>query len=956
MITDPLNRRHARLLNLLMAFLSVAAGIGMCYGQPLELKGCAVNPQRTDTKVVDVLSLSSGNFLVASRFTEGGNERWAVDEIDCSGDICASMEFDRRVNALCLSPSAEHYYVLGGAEPLTGDTTGFIATIEKRLGLFEEHCRELTPGELYDGCLITDNGPWLMTTGVGPSGYGDNTEDSTFVSGYDVASLCPAWPPEKWAPLELNGSTLVGEKIDCGPKGEYVVVSGRYVGKPLIEGTPLNAAGQDDGFVAAFDASSSFSLRWVESLGTERPEVHTRHVTQTEGETVWVISSSATEASLFAYHLPNGKPIGSKPIGTSEGRHGKLRALDIALFDRQVVVLITFEDEWSFPLGYTLGLTGVALLRYDAVARLQSVQQLPPKAFFECGALDISSDRLAVGYGDSVYHGKNDSAYVPTLVAFKKGEVLAAEDIFKCILSLGGYPYTAVPSGTTRAVGGAWFPSSAIVSLPFMDPRIDLAGEELEFERTAGMASIAGSDWFRKAINATPGTHTSQSTPNPAVLFVIDGDPSLSPSFSPALFHQVQSTEDESSPSGDTSLPTAASSKAPAEHATQVTSLAVAQTIGVAAGIAVGTNPVNVFPALPPSGTDPHHAYGSAVYAGLCRTESKWAGIASDDEVGVDKVAATLPVVLMPVSTVHRIPFQNQKTDSLDASLISIRDALECLAGFAVVIVTAGNNAGPVRNGSGGYYPAAFRSAAESPGLHDNMLVVGATRNPIDQPYTLTNYGDEVDLWAPGQGLQIGGTTNSGTSMAAALVAGVVVRLLADTPERKSGPPVRNPSAIRNWLLTAGCGSDRYEWCAPLPDGSTTYQFLNASGSRIALWQARWGLASPDFSLDGDGDTITNGMEFLTGSNPTHADFVPWKFQTGREGTNGFLEFEAAAHVTPRDLLPEWSPNINLWLPLLGGTWSETGMSGGMKQMRYDFSTSPSAIRQFFRVTVREKP
>ncbi len=929
--------------------------------RPLELQDCLIDPQREEMKVVDVLTLETGDVLVAYRFEEQGREFWAVENLNCEGKVTASIVYDRRVNALNLSPVKDRYYVLGGPVPTSGDTTGFVSTIEILASTATEICREHTPAEIHDACLVDlDGQSWLMTTGVAPTSFGSDSVVSSFVYGFDVSdNICPQWPAKKWVPLDLNGGRLTGSSIDFVPSRQSIVVSGLFVGKPLVEGGAWGDAGDMDGFLMSFtmkDGEPGLVQNWGRSLKFERPETLTRHVTQTGGGTIWVISSSGVESLLVAYDVLDGKSFGKKSIGSLVVGGSRLHALDIALLEDHVVVLVAFDGEWKFPLGYGLLGEGAAVLRYDVKARLQSVQALSiPRKFYECGSLDSLSERLTIGIGEDIYDGKNDPDYVRTLVAFDPGAPMIEEDIYKELIACGGCPYIAVPQGNTRAVGGAWFRSADVIGLQFK-PLIEFAGEDIEFERTSSSSSTPGSDWYREAIGATAGTLTSASTQNPAVLFVIDGDPALSSSFVTSQYHQVQGTDDESGDPLDTALPTKSSSAAnAADHASQVTALAASNSAGIANGIQLGINPVNVFSAVPPSSSTPQYAYASAVYAGLCRADSKWFGIASGDSVGVDKSAAGLPVVFMPLSTVNRIQFDNKQVDSLDASLVSIRDALECLASFAVVVVTAGNNNAPVVNSDGGYYPAAFRTDSKSPGLHENIMVVGGTRYPVNQPYTQTNHGPEVDIWAPGQDICVGGVSNDGTSLAGALVAGALARLLADMPEKTSGVPVRNPSAIRSWLLTDGCGSRRMIWATPPSPTEPSFLFLNASGSRIGFWKSVWGIADGQLRLDTDNDTTPTGMEYLKGTNPKAADFAPWSFELVSEGINHTLSFDAASYVTPGDLTLQCSAELFVWFPVPTGQWSEIGIGDGMKRMRYAFVRALPLNHQFYRVIVNEK-
>ena len=84
---------------------------------------------------------------------------------------------------------------------------------------------------------------------------------------------------------------------------------------------------------------------------------------------------------------------------------------------------------------------------------------------------------------------------------------------------------------------------------------------------------------------------------------------------------------------------------------------------------------------------------------------------------------------------------------------------------------------------------------------YSEVITVGGT-DGNNEPYTSTNWGKCVDIFAPGQGLRVAGTDSSntylnnkrGTSYAAPLVSGAVAMLLEENDQLK-------PNEIKNKLL-----------------------------------------------------------------------------------------------------------------------------------------------------------
>lgn len=133
------------------------------------------------------------------------------------------------------------------------------------------------------------------------------------------------------------------------------------------------------------------------------------------------------------------------------------------------------------------------------------------------------------------------------------------------------------------------------------------------------------------------------------------------------------------------------------------------------------------------------------------------------------------------------MPWITTRSAFIDSKILELNSA------GVVVVAAAGNNSDDVSN----YSPAGVREII-TVGAHDASWVVSAFTNmPMDgtdavQSYN--NYGAEIDIFAPGAGVQVAGIISdsqyidnaAGTSLATGVTAGVVAQYIARYPSYNS--------------------------------------------------------------------------------------------------------------------------------------------------------------------------
>lgn len=164
------------------------------------------------------------------------------------------------------------------------------------------------------------------------------------------------------------------------------------------------------------------------------------------------------------------------------------------------------------------------------------------------------------------------------------------------------------------------------------------------------------------------------------------------------------------------------------------------------------------------------------------------------DTITVAEILAALDEVLAhhegnnPSQTkVACMPWITNRNAFIDSKILELNNA------GVVVVCAAGNNSDNVSN----YSPAGVREVI-TVGAHDpNWIVNDFTNMPwdgTDAVQSYNNFGAEVDIFAPGSGLQVAGITSdtayidnaAGTSLATGITAGVVAQYIARYPSYSS--------------------------------------------------------------------------------------------------------------------------------------------------------------------------
>jgi hypothetical protein len=160
------------------------------------------------------------------------------------------------------------------------------------------------------------------------------------------------------------------------------------------------------------------------------------------------------------------------------------------------------------------------------------------------------------------------------------------------------------------------------------------------------------------------------------------------------------------------------------------------------------------------------------------------------DTITVAEILSALDAVLThhlansPSQTkVACMPWVASRNAFIDSKILELNSA------GVVVVAAAGNNSDNVSN----YSPAGVREII-TVGAHDSNWIVSAFTNMpwdgTDAVLSYNNYGAEIDIFAPGAGVQVAGLVSdneyidnaAGTSLATGITAGVVAQYIARYP------------------------------------------------------------------------------------------------------------------------------------------------------------------------------
>ncbi|MCX6516519.1 MAG: S8 family serine peptidase, partial [Actinobacteria bacterium] len=218
----------------------------------------------------------------------------------------------------------------------------------------------------------------------------------------------------------------------------------------------------------------------------------------------------------------------------------------------------------------------------------------------------------------------------------------------------------------------------------------------------------------------------------------------------------------------------------------------------------------------------------------------------------------------------------------------------------SVVVVAAGNANSDVRN--------------YSPANCNNVIAVGAN-DAMGQRATYSNFGDGVDIYAPGGDLNasfdrgIYSLSNTGerepidesyanqqgTSMAAAHVSGVVARIISSDPTMSIGD-IRNELGITSQTRTLNDANCSFSFSGTCRDANVT---IAAAPTAPTGFEVNAGVRSVSMKWTASADVSVTGMRVLWGTSPAA---LTNQFTIGGRTTESFVHSGSPVRVINKAL------------------------------------------------------
>ena len=322
---------------------------------------------------------------------------------------------------------------------------------------------------------------------------------------------------------------------------------------------------------------------------------------------------------------------------------------------------------------------------------------------------------------------------------------------------------------------------------------------------------------------------------------------------------------------------------------------------------------------------------------------------------GTTTTSALLADALLEVISQHNATYPCQpgliciaSSSTSTASSITLSAALSAATSAGLPVVLSAGNSG---DDAALYVPQRYAGSG--------VLCVGAS-NVTNTTWADSNYGTPVDFYAPGEAVRIIDYTSpsavsfdsfDGTSASAALTTAVAAAHL-------SVNPWQSPSELEAAVL-ADVSSAAV---------SSTHDLVQLSGSGPSFtssfsdWASWFGLATTDTDADSDGDNISDGLEFVLGLDPCHADEVS-QTSYSFDGTTSEFGFTLNAvlydSADPTTLLDgtTWevksSGDLATWATAAGSFSFDTS---GSERVSITLTDTPTDTECFLRLEVTPAP
>jgi len=724
--------------------------------------------------------------------------------------------------------------------------------------------------------LNPDSGNWTdayLTSGIEPVSLVAGPSGEVLVTGPGtLAALYNGSGVQQWSASQPSGTTDWAH-VAVGPTGNDAYVMTR---RPDISSQDVS--------LTRIDLTNSGSTLWTRIMGSPGPDFTGGLDVASDGDARLTFTADHPSPTFNGMGVP-GAPLGAAihtimvrvrpdgfpqwivPVGLAGGV-GSMTTTDLDCDENgNAWIAAKFSGTWQIESQNETGNEDAALIAVDGTGLLYDFHRSTGAA--DEKPLGVAAPTRALGMIVGEYSGTGstfprDSGNLTLNNTVNAESFLAVADpiptqnlyvfrptgptpptlptLIDLIHSEGAQVYAIVESPVTGIAVSAWVTPSQLSDITGSPGIVS----ELESNITIN-ASKADAGWALGRLNdpasssISPYSFTCPDTAGEVVVYLIDtAIDELSGWFAANTNLTLEGTTLIRG-AGD---PTRSSAF---EHGTQMLSLVAGPEVGAASGTPIRLVNYDIYPS------------------------------------GVTTTSALLADALLEVISQHSATYPCQpgliciassSTSVAASATLSIALSAATSAGLPVVL-SAGNSG----DDAALYVPQQYAGAG--------VICVGAS-NVGNTTWTDSNYGVPVDLYAPGEAVRIIDYTSpsavsfdsfDGTSASSALTAAVAAVHLSVNPWMT---PADLESAIIAEVSSAAI--------------STTYDLVQLSGSGPAFsssfsdWATWFGLASIDTDADSDGDSITDGFEFVLGLNPCEADEIS-QTRFSFDGTTSEFEF-----------------------------------------------------------------